>query len=436
MRGIECAVKVVSETGDKSFLSETLRKNIPLVEEKREQILAATLAYAVYRKLSLWRHLISRWSRRQWNTLGSETRNILLVGAAGVMELEHFGKGALINALVELTKKSSVPQDAAFINAVLGAIDREGRGLLQSFEKTGTMRDAALVCGVPGWVAAKWCDDYGTSDARSLLRMYSEPSMLAARLSSEIDAVEWTRANGGTPSGRSCVRFGANPFPNDLHGHADGDITPMSESSSWAVDVFLANVQDGAHVLDMCAGRGVKLGQVLSSSKGITAEAWDLSSRRLAVAQKEMERLGVSGRASFTPGDAAELVPVSPIDAVMLDAPCSGSGTWRRHPEGKWRLSVERVAEAAALQKKLLERAVSLVKPGGLVMYCTCSLFRDENERAVGSVMSRHPEMVELPVKIAPPDVTPRRGRPFGSLVYPEDPWIDGFYVAIFKRKG
>ena len=123
--------------------------------------------------------------------------------------------------------------------------------------------------------------------------------------------------------------------------------------------------------------------------------------------------------------DSLTLEPDEAPDTILLDAPCSGSGTWGRHPEAKWRCSPEQVEENGKLQRKLLERAATLLAPGGVLMYSTCSLFRTENEKIVADVMSRHPELVELPVERRAEFM--RRGKPYGTVIMPALPWVDGF---------
>ncbi|HOK19637.1 MAG TPA: RNA methyltransferase, partial [Thermosynergistes sp.] len=118
---------------------------------------------------------------------------------------------------------------------------------------------------------------------------------------------------------------------------------------------------------------------------------------------------------------------------IVLDAPCSGSGTWGRHPEGKWRLTRRRLGEIAALQKRLLDRALSLLPPGGTVVYITCSLLRAENEQVVGDIMTSRSDAVEL--EVIQEGLPLKRGRPWGYYILPTLPWLDGFYIAIIMKR-
>jgi 16S rRNA (cytosine967-C5)-methyltransferase len=239
---------------------------------------------------------------------------------------------------------------------------------------------------------------------------------------------------GSSPSdiSQSAVLLESNPYPPDLPGYAEGISTPQGESSIWAVECLLSHWHGGG-LLDMCMGRGVKAGHILTFCMDAEIEGWDTSRPRLKTAEEEFRRLGVGGRVRPVCGDAAVMTPGISPTAILLDVPCSGSGTWGRRPEGKWRMTPEKLKAAALLQERLFARAADLLSPGGVLMYSTCSIFREENEKVVGSVMSTRADLVELPIR--PKSPAQRKGRPYGALMFPESPWLDGFYIAIFKKK-
>jgi 16S rRNA (cytosine967-C5)-methyltransferase len=196
-----------------------------------------------------------------------------------------------------------------------------------------------------------------------------------------------------------------------------------------------ARQSDGC-VLDMCSGRGVKAGQIaqaLRSAPHAHVECWELSFSRHRAAVKEMARLGVTERTTLRVGDALVLEPLEKPSVVFLDAPCSGSGTWNRKPESKWRLSWAKLDRICELQKALLQRALTLVGTGGVIIYATCSLLRQENENIVAEVLSGHPECVALDALGQGNHL--RRGRPWGTYIWPNLPWLDGFYAAVIMKR-
>lgn len=272
------------------------------------------------------------------------------------------------------------------------------------------------------------------TDAFASLRCSSS---YAATASAELPDSETVEIGHGAVS----IRLRKSAHPYDIHGYASGDVTLMSESSMYAVDALLSQAElmkrslsRSVRLLDMCMGRAVKSAQILKSDEDISLCGWEISPRRADAASRELKRVGVGGRADVRIGDALELPLEDAPDIVLIDAPCSGSGTWRRHPEAKWRLTQKSIAESSDLQSRLFSRAADIAAAGGVIIYCTCSIFRSENEIAVGRVLASRGDLVEIPLpKIGGRGI--KKGRPYGSLMLPEDPWQDGFYIAVFKKK-
>ncbi|MDR1885224.1 MAG: RNA methyltransferase [Synergistaceae bacterium] len=439
MRGIEGALAALGEVERGVFAAEALRHIWPKVVPT-ERKLTATLIYTVLRKMGLWRHLLAKYCRRPVESLTPETVSALLIGIAGVLELEHFKPGVLVNAIVQYVKGAKNVNEAVneppLVNAVLHAVMENAPAYIGRLRASSEMRDQALVTGVPGWVAAEWSRECGVKEARRLLHLTTAPTCMTVRLSPGVDRAGWMERYGELSSAsevsQSAVLLESNPYPADLPGYADGAVTPQSESSIWAVECMMAHWQGGA-LLDMCVGRGVKAGHILSYCKEATVEGWDLSNARLRAASGEFDRLGVGGRIRSICGDATTMIPEAPPSAILLDAPCSGSGTWGRHPEGKWRMNPAKLKRASDLQERLFARAADILLPGGILMYSTCSIFREENEKVVGSALSSRQDLVELPVRTK--FASQRKGRPYGMIMFPESPWLDGFYVAIFRKK-
>jgi 16S rRNA (cytosine967-C5)-methyltransferase len=301
------------------------------------------------------------------------------------------------------------------------------------------MRDQALAYGVPGWAASEWSREWGMKEAKRLVSLSAGQAYMSLRSSPGVDRLKWVQGYGEAAAPSDCfassIRIESNPYPPELPGYMDGLVTPQGESSIWAVENLLAN-WPGGKLLDMCAGRGVKSGPILSYNTDAEVEGWDISAGRVRAAEREADRLGVASRAKFACGDALTLEPKGHPSAILLDAPCSGSGTWGRHPEAKWRMSPVRLKKSSEKQVALFSRAVNLLLPGGVVMYCTCSVFREENEQVVGAVLSERSDLVELPLRSKGAfRAFERRGRPYGTVVFPETPWIDGFYAVMFRKK-
>ena len=431
-RGVETALRVWEKVEKGALISEQLRALGDSVSAA-DRTLAASLCYALARRLSLWQYLREKFMLPKPSKFTRAAQTAVLCGAAGLLELKHFAPAALISALIDWTKVRD-PRGARVVNAVLRRVLEEGPAELEQLDSDGSLASRCLLCGVPEWVADEWRNDYGEETAFRLVEMTAILPCLSVRLSP--DAPRDLRERFATASVATSesplpegLRVNGAPLPTALPGYGEGWFAPQSESSIAAGNE--AADFEGTRFLDMCAGRGVKTGQIAQLRPDAAIEAWDLSSGRVAAGEREMERLRVSSRVRYKIGDALELTPNFVPDAVLVDAPCSGSGTWRRHPEGKWRLTPAELDELCELQRRLLDRAFSLVRPGGKVVYSTCSLLARENERVVRDVLSRHPEMTEAPAT-AEIETVPRE---HGCAILPVDPWTDGFYLAVFIKQ-
>lgn len=439
MRGIEAALECRREVSRGAFASEVLRKMGSAVEAP-ERTLASSLLYAVSRRESLWKHLLGLFLRKPLHALSAETADALLVGTAGLIELRHFSPNVLVSALVGRVKAGKFPHDAGLVNAVLRRMGQEGPGILEKIARSADVRDQCLVHGIPSWAGRRWIEDWGKEEARRLWKFSSMKPMMSLRLNAPEGRNPFLETLVGagfrawaSPLSGNGVRLSSNPFPPSLPGYAEGRITPETESAMLAAESFLGLAPEGP-LLEMCSGRGVKTGHFLSRlPEGVPLESWEIGPGRVASAMAEMNRIKLAGRAFFKIGDALHLEPREKPGGIFLDAPCSGSGTWKRHPEGKWRLTPEKLDQMSELQALLLGRAFGLVQPGGVVVYCTCSLFRQENEQVVGRALGSGGNLVELPLDL--PRGVSVKGKPYGRVVLPLLPWIDGFYLAAFMKR-
>ena len=445
MRGLEAVINLYSEVKDEAkstFASEALRRvyNDITPGDRR---LTATLLYCVLRRETLWKTVLQKYCKRNLASLEPVTRNALMIGVAGIFELKHFALPVLINGLVAAVKNAGRADDAPLVNAVLHTVAEEGNKLLRALQKSSELSDLALFYGIPGWAAATWARELTLPVAKKLVANMGMKKYLSLRLAPHVNRDEYLeefnseddRLAWASPDIACSVRTASNPFPLDLPGFSRGDIMPQSESS-MLVPIALAEKlknKNDITILDMCCGRGVKTAQLALLMPNAKIIGWDLSEGKIRSAEAEIVRLHVKERVSLQCGNSLLLKMTDRPDAILLDAPCSGSGTWARHPDSKWRLEPKDVIENSFLQKKLLTRAFSLVKPGGFVLYSTCSMFRAENEEVVADCVGNSAEIIELPLRIKEKFATP--ARPYGTAIFPDLPWVDGFYMALFYKK-
>ncbi|WP_286846398.1 MULTISPECIES: RsmB/NOP family class I SAM-dependent RNA methyltransferase [Aminobacterium] len=438
MRGIEAALCVLEDVSKGKFASESLR-HFSENMNNGDRILAASLIYATLRRQSLWRAVVGRFLRPSFESLSKKTRNALILGTAGLLELKHFIPRVLVNALVQEIKESGRPQEARIVNAVLRRVEENGRAFLETLERSSGIQEQSLLAGVPLWVAYQWKDVLGYNDTLKLFKLFRMRPYASLRVFPQghvpivVENLKKIGIRGwASPLLDYSIRTASSVFPLDIPGFKEGQVTVQSESSMLVANIVAQFWKEGP-ILDMCAGRGIKAGQLASLLPHATIEAWELSKGRYHAARREKERLSLGARVVFRQGDALQMTPQMLPNLVFLDAPCSGSGTWNRHPEGRWALSKEKLENLVFLQKKLLRKGVSLVAPGGFIVYSTCSLMKQENEQVVAEILAENEDLVEMSIPLGGRYI--KKGRPWGTYIWPELPWLDGFFIAaILKR--
>ncbi|MFN3230448.1 MAG: RsmB/NOP family class I SAM-dependent RNA methyltransferase, partial [Asticcacaulis sp.] len=250
-----------------------------------------------------------------------------------------------------------------------------------------------------------------------------------------------------TPFSALGLRLPSEPPPNvrALPAFGQGRIEIQDEGSQLAG--FLVGAEPGMTVIDYCAGGGGKTLAMLQAMGGQgRLIASDVEKTRLNNIRPRLKRAGLEAdlRQLGADGEGMEDL-VGLADRVLVDAPCSGSGVWRRRPETAHALTEAEVLRLHALQVTILERAARLVKPGGRLVYATCSILPDENEQSAAAFASAHPEFTPLSVDaaLAVPQISPDGGRQLSTLaagghtlrLSPAATQTDGFFVALFERK-
>lgn len=437
MRGIEVSLRVLKDIRKGKFASESIRRYGQNMDNK-DRVLLSLLVNSALRRSSLWEDIAAQFLRTPSRRLSPDVKDALILGTAGILELHHFLPGVLVNALVQGLKSGGNTGGAKLVNAVLRKVAAEGRSRLLVLEQSKKIEDRCLIAGVPVWAARKWEASVGHEALLDLLDKHKMKTYLSLRVSPGNEPREIAEDLGSrgyrawpSPFLANSVRLAGSAHPPDLPGFSSGKITPQSESSIMVGNI-VTSLWNGEPLVDMCMGRAIKLGQITRFNPDASLEGWELSAPRAKAAQKELARLGLGERVSIKIGDALLLEPSFKPQMIFLDAPCSGSGTWNRHPESKWKLSEKILEDNTKIQQKLLYKALSMVESGGFVVYATCSLFREENEDVVKSVMERMGDVrtVEIPVH----NKHIRKTDPCGVYIWPDQPWLDGFFVSAIAR--
>ena len=441
MRGIEAALKILtSDISTGAFASEALRKLADRENMKTPDIsLASSLIYIVMRRKELWQSIAAKFLRSQ-EKLPEEVYMSIIMGTGGILELRRFSEGVLINGILEYLKQGrAFIKYVSLVNAVLRKVNESGSELADTYKTSAAIEDKALYSGIPVWSMPAWLKTWSRQELAQLFEMMLKPSFATLRVTpgklDELSALLNANDIRYTQSEISpALHLSGSILPAKVPGFADGLCTVQSESSILAASVA-QKFYDRGLILDMCSGRGVKAAQILQENPDAKIECWDISEARLNSAEREFARLGLTDRATVRVGDGVILEPKETPSFVVLDAPCSCSGTWTRKPESKWRLDWQKFDALTGIQTKLLEHSVSVCKEGGYVLYITCSLLKPENESVVAQVLANHPECTDVSTLIGWKGSMFRRGKPYGAYILPYNSWLDGFYCALILRR-
>ena len=443
MRGIEAALTVLTSYNDgrkNKFSSETLRILADREKMKSTDItLASSLIYIVMRRKELWEKISSDYLRSK-EKLPPSVNMAVLTGTGGLLELRRFSGGVLVNGIIEyLRKNKQLAKYSGLVNAVLHKVIENGEGVLEKFRRSPSPEGRAMWAGIPVWTLPAWLRTWTTQELYALFEMSALPSYSSLRVSpdklAELSGLLDAKGIRYHKSDISdSLRLNESILPANVPGFAEGLCTVQTEGSVLAASL-VRKFWDGGIILDMCSGRGVKAAQILQQCPSSHIECWEISEHRSKSAARELERLGVSERSVLKVGNALSLESDGEAGFVMLDAPCTGSGTWNRKPESKWRLDWEKFDRTTAMQKRLLNRAVTMCRKGGYILYITCSLFKQENENVIAEILSANSECTEVSGLIDWKGNIFRRGKPYGIYIMPSNSWTDGFYCSLILKR-
>jgi 16S rRNA (cytosine967-C5)-methyltransferase len=420
------------------LIDGVLRRHRPLDEQldeansglaalaERDRALARKLVGTVLRRLGTLRHLLSTALDRGFPADAPRVETILLIGAAQIFWLDVPDHAAVDLAVRLAQADRRAARYPGLVNAVLRRMARDGRAALASLD--------AAALDTPEWLMARWTGAFGRPAAHAIAAMHGEEPPLDLTVKQDPDG--WAARLRGRVVATGTVRLVAHGPVSLLPGYVEG--AWWVQDAAAALPVRLFGEVAGRRVADLCAAPGGKTAQLAAAGARVTAV--DRSPARLARLRENLARLGLA--AETIEADALEW-QAEPFDAVLVDAPCSSTGTIRRHPDIPWLKREVDVAAMASLQARLLDRAVALTRPGGTLVYCTCSLEPEECEMQVSALLERTPGLVRRPLAAAEVGGQAEFVTEAGDLRTLPCHWsdpdprmagLDGFYAARLER--
>ncbi len=361
----------------------------------------------------------------------------LRLGAYQLLYLERVPAYAAVHQMVELVKPYGKAA-AGLVNALLRTLQRHREALPEPAAED-VVRYLSLVHSYPEWIVRRWVERFGVEEAVQLLQVQNRRPRLSFRVNLQRvqpeEVLRWLQERGRqawhSPYTARSVIVENLPYEELQELLGRGWVSVHDVSALLVVE--LAAVAPGMQVLDLCGAPGGKacaMAEQLGREGHITVV--DVHPGRLKVAEREAQRLGVAACMSFVVSDARSLRH-DPVDVVLLDAPCSGLGTIAKKPDIKWRRRESDLRALSQLQRELLEHAAELVRPGGVLVYSTCTTEPEENEEVVSQFLQRHAEFVLEPAELWLPASVCREG--YLQTLPHRHQECDGAFAARLRRR-
>ena len=349
----------------------------------------------------------------------AEVRNLLRLGVVELM-VDAAAAHGVVNTAVDLMKTDSKTRPlSGLVNAVLRRAVEQG----DAWPELPAQRMA-------GWLRGRVEGQYGRATTVAIEAAQEHPAPLDLTPRNG-DAAALAKLVGGTVLPTGSVRLAEVGQVSALPGYDTGDW--WEQDAAATLPVQLLNPQKGESVLDLCAAPGGKTMQLAAAGAKVTA--LDISKARMARVRENLDRTKLD--AELVVADALSWQPDTLFDAVLLDAPCSATGTIRRHPDLPFAKSGEDIKPLFSLQSQMLDKALTFLRPGGRLVFCTCSLLFDEGEAQIAAALERH----DLTLDDTLPDGVPEAWRATGGgLRTRPDYWadqggMDGFFMASLVKK-
>ena len=368
-------------------------------------------------------------------------RDILRLSACQILFHDRVPDSAAVNEGVNLARVMGMEGVAGFLNAVLRNLVR-GKQDIPWPKREDNLRQYLHIMGsMPLWLVDKLIAVHGEAMAESIImyrgqnhEMVVRPNMLKyddASFEALLANKAWNWRKGLAP--HAYLVSGASEIGLD-HDYRNGNFSIQGQSSIFAAEAM--QVKAGMRVLDACAAPGGKSCYMAETMQNTgRVYAWELHEKRALLLESAKRRLKLENL-RITVRDAAEPKPDFDglMDAVLLDAPCTGLGVLTEKPDLKYRLKEADVAAITQAQKRLLETLAEYVRPGGLLVYSTCSILPEENEAQIAAFLSEHPSFSLEPVPMTFPEAIRQQQTPLGLQLFAHRDEVEGFFIARLRK--
>lgn len=395
---------------------------------QRDRAFVRMLVTTVVRRLGQIDDLIRKSLLRPDQPINPPVLEFILRMGVAQLIFMNVPDHAAVNTSVLLVENEGHGRMKGFINALLRRIAAEG--------KEWTTRQDIARLNTPEWLLKIWIADYGLKGALDIAVANAQEAPLDITLKQQSEVAHWAETLGAEVLPTGSLRLHNAKMVQDLPGFTDGMWWVQDAAAAIPAKLF-GSMLGGQSVVDLCAAPGGKTAQLASFDADVIAV--DRSAKRLQRLQENMKRLRLSHLVRTEVADAAVWRGREPVPYILLDAPCSATGTVRRNPDVIWMKTRADISSLVELQARLLENAIKILAPGGILVYCTCSLQKEEGEHQIEKILAKYDNIERVPIQAQEVGgfsdiVTPRGDVRILPYHLAASGGMDGFYICRLRK--
>lgn len=426
VRGL-AALAIAPLLNDKGSLKQSLYDSLQRCEDKDKPLLQQ-LCYGTARNYPKLQLIADALLERPIRKSDSHIHALLLVGLYQLLEM-RIPAHAAISETVEATHQLDAQRTSGLLNAILRRFNREKDQIIESL-----YYEPVFLFNHPNWFIEKLKNNWPMFWEEILTQNNSQAPMTLRVNQQHVSRETYLSLLGNAEISATPCSFSEQGIILDsaidvyeLPGFAQGDISIQDEAAQLSTS--LLNAEKGDHILDACAAPGGKLCHLLESNTDITVDALEISSKRAERILGNLERLRLNAKMIIGDATTDEWWDGIEYDKILVDAPCSATGVIRRNPDIKILRKAEEIHELSKLQLRILNNLWHMLKRGGTLVYATCSIFPQENERLIERFIKENDDAIHTQI-----DAVWGIERPFGRQLFPQPNGHDGFYYATLKK--